>query len=181
MKKTLVLLCILTIAALLVIGGCKKKEEVITPTTPEPEPTPVVEPTPTTPTPTETPQVTEEGQIQYGTRGILSDVKCEGKTISAIITNVQPTTMKALPKSYNSDLIIQVNGNPMQGFVCDKTEIAPNEYTYCSDLIGSDAMKDKTIRTDRLNQVAVWFKSDNANRGKFEVSCSGATTPVTTE
>jgi hypothetical protein len=175
MKKTLVLICILVIAALLVIGGCKKKEEVPTPPVTPPTPTEEVTPTPTTPTPTETPQVTETGEVQYGTRGILSDVKCTGKTISAIITNVQDTTMKAIQNSMESDLIIQVNGNRMQEFVCDKTEIGPNGYTYCSDLVGNAALKEKMVRTTRVNEVEVWFKGDNANRGVVEVNCSAIT------
>ena len=95
-----------------------------------------------TPEPTQEPEVTESGEVQYGSRGILSDVECEGKTISAIITNLNDETMTALQKSTSSDLHIQVKGINMQEFECDKEEIAPGDYTYCADLIGNEKQKD---------------------------------------
>lgn len=176
MKKWVLLSLILAIGMILVIGGCAKKEEKA-PVVPvkEPEPVAPVEETPVepaAPTPTETPAVNEEtGKIDYGSRGILSDVKCEGKVISAIITNVFDTVQTATPNSYKSDLHIQVNGVNMQDFTCDKTEIGPKEYTYCSSLMPEN-LRDKMVRTDRANEVAVWFSSDTSNRGLSTVSCS---------
>lgn len=141
----------------------------------EPEPEPMPEPEPAAPAPSEEVVTTEAGDIQYGTRGILSDLKCEGKTISAIITNNQETAMTAIPKSSQSDLHIQVKGVNMQEFVCDKTEIAPGEYAVCSDLIGNAKQKDNMIKSgvESEVEVAVWFEDNRANRGVETITCSG--------
>ena len=130
------------------------------------EPEEVVEEAPVI-APSEAPEVTEEGTIQYGTRGILSDVTCADGKITAIISNVQDESMTVKPKSYDSDLIIQVNGMRIQDFTCDKEEIGAGEYTYCEDMMGVLSVK---IRDK--NEVAVWFKSDDANRGVETVECT---------
>ena len=157
---------VVVIVLLLVIVMKKPMEEPAeVPVAPEPEPE-VTEPA--TPEPTQEPEVPEEGEdIQYGARGILSDVKCEEGLISAIISNVQEETMSVLPNSYKSDLIIQVNGMRMQDFTCDKESVAANEYTYCEDLMGKLGSKIRPAG----NEVAVWFKSDQANRGVVVVDC----------
>ncbi|MBD3249817.1 hypothetical protein GF336_07255 [Candidatus Woesearchaeota archaeon] len=178
MKKTTILLSILAVGILLMVSGCGKDEE------PEPAPAPEPEPEPepvedTQAQPTEEPDVTDEGKIDYGTRGILSDVECDGKTISAIITNVNDDVMTAIPQSHQSDLRIQVKGINMQEFECDKEEIAPGEYAVCSDLIGNEKLKEKMISSEGGDvQVAVWFASDSSNRGVQTVTCSGASTAM---
>ncbi len=178
MKKTTILLSVLAVGILLMVSGCGKDEE--PEQTPETEPEPEQEPEAVEdaqPQPTEEPEVTEEGEIAYGARGILSDVECDGKTISAIIANVNDEVMTAIPQSHQSDLRIQVKGMNMQEFECDKEEIAPDEYTVCSDLIGNEQLKEKMIPSDGGEiQVAVWFGGDTSNRGVKTVTCSGAST-----
>ena len=153
------------------------KQEAPAPSAPvvdQPEPTPTVT-EPSSPEPTQEVVTNEEGDIDYGTRGILSDVKCDGKTISAIITNTQTETMNAIPKYYDTELKIQVKGVNQQEFVCDAQEIAPGESIYCSDLIGNQKRKDVMIKSDVSSEVevAVWFKNDKSNRGIETVICSG--------
>ena len=119
---------------------------------------------PVTPGPTEAPQVGEEGEIAYGSRGILSDVKCVDGKIEGIITNVQPEIMTVKP-GYGSDVRIMVNGVTINDYTCDKETVAQNEYTYCSDMAG------KWLKLSDLNMVSVWFSSDNKNRGTVKIPC----------
>lgn len=134
------------------------------PAAPEVDTTPTE---PAAPAPTETPDVAETGEIQYGSRGILSDVKCENGKISGIITNVLDVTVNVLPKSYENDARIMINGVNIQDFSCDKEVLAPGEYTYCEDLAGEIMSK----RLSDSNELAVWFLSDNSNRGTLTVTC----------
>lgn len=162
MKKAILVFSVL--AMLVLVMGCAKKE--VPAPVPEETPTPQETIVPEV-VPSEAPAVQETGDIQYGSRGILSDVKCADGKISAIITNVQSTTMKALQNSMESDLAIQVNGMRIQDFVCDKTEIEAGKSTACSDMMGKLSSK---IRA-KGNEVAVWFKSDVKNRGVVTVDC----------
>lgn len=168
-KSLAYIIAVVVIVLILAVVYMQLNKPAVTPAAPTaPEEKPAVTPAaPTAPAPTEKPAVTAAGEIAYGSRGILSDVKCEGGKISAIVTNVQQETMSVKPKSATSDLIIQVNGNRMQDFTCDKESLGAEEYTSCSDLMGVMAAKLK----DTGNEVAVWFKSDANNRGTVTVDC----------
>ncbi len=171
-KNLYYIIAVVVVVILIAVFMMRKPAEA--PAAPVTTPEPVVT-EPTTPVPTQEVEVTEEGIVEYASRGILSDVKCEGKTISAIMTNLQDEAMTALPNSYKSDLHIQVKGINMQEFVCDKTEIEAGAYVYCSDLIGNQKRKDLMIKSGEETEVevAVWFQNDKANRGIATVMCSG--------
>lgn len=184
MKKWFMLTAILALGLVLMLGGCsEKKEEAPSPapapepeTEPESEPEPVVEDN--TPAPTQDVEIdteAEEGdKIAYGSRGILSDVKCEDGVISGIITNAfldteQTVAVNEEGRQQQSDVRIQVNGMNIYDYTCDKESIGPDEHTYCEDLMGKLKVK---VRTTRPNEIAVWFDADRDNRGVTTVECS---------
>lgn len=134
-----------------------------------------------TPEPTEEVEVSEDtGKIDYGSRGILSDVKCEDGKMSAIITNVLDKEMYIKPKTYENELRVMVNGIVSKWYECDKETLAPGEHTYCSDLLGPQ-MSARLTNDDR-NEVAVWFLSSPDNRGLVSnIECSGTASTDETE
>lgn len=167
---------VIIIIAVLVMKKPVEEAPVVVPE-PEPEPAPEY----TTPAPTEEVVAPEAGEdIPYADRGILSDVKCEGGVMSAIITNVQEEEMNIVPATYKTDIRIQVNGIVSKWFICDKDVLAPGEYTYCSSLLGPEMSS--RLTNDAKNEVAVWFMADQANRGTVTgITCSGSGEAVTVE
>ena len=147
-KNILYVAAVVIVIVIIAVLMIKPKEVTEEPTVTEPETT-----EPTAPAPTEEPEVDASGEIQYGTRGILSDVKCEDGKMSAIITNVQEEEMKVAPNTYDTDVRIIVNGIVSKWFVCDKEVLASGEYTYCESLLGEE-MSDRLTNNAR-NQLAV--------------------------
>ena len=173
-KKNIYYIIAAIVIVVIIVVLMRRPAEEAAPVVTEPEST-VIEPT--APTPTEEPEVirSETGEVEeikYASRGILSDVKCENGKMSAIITNVQDITANIEPNTYETDVRIIVDGIVSKWFVCDKTELAPGEYTYCEDLLGP--MSDR-LTNDPQNEVAVWFLSDPKNRGSVtDIACTGS-------
>ena len=169
-KNIFYIIAVIVIVILIAVFMTRKPAEA--PSAPVTEPEPVVT-EPTTPEPTEAPDVTEAGEVEYASRGILSDVKCEDGKMSAIITNVLDQEMNIKPNTYETDIKITVDGIISKWFVCDKETLGAGEYTYCSDLLGPD-MSARLTNDDR-NEVAVWFLSDPKNRGTVsDITCAGS-------
>lgn len=171
-KNTYYIVAAIVVVVLIAVFISRKPAEEPAPVVaPEPEPEPVAPET--TPTPTQEVEQTETGEIDYASRGILSDVKCEGGKMSAIITNVLEEEMNVVPNTYETEVRIIVDGIVSKWFVCDKDTLAPGEHMYCSDLLGPDMSA--RLTNDDQNEVAVWFLSDPKNRGTVsDITCSGS-------
>ena len=172
-KNTYYIIAAVVVVVLIAVFMMNKPAKEPAPVVTEPEPEPVTTPEPTTPTPTQEVEVASTGEIDYASRGILSDVKCEGGKMSAIITNVLDQEMNIVPNTYDTDLRIIVDGIVSKWFVCDKTTLGVGEYTSCSDLLVPDMSN--RLSNDAQNEVAVWFLSYPKKRGTVtDITCAGS-------
>jgi hypothetical protein len=135
-KMFLAFICILAIS-LLILGGCKSKEQA-----PTEQPAAPVEPV-VAPAAPEEPAASAEQPL---TQPSISEARCVDSRIEAVLTNTGSASAVL-----GKDFKIILNGLVVIDPECDKMTLAAGESTYCKDISGHYTIREGKVNTVQIN------------------------------